>query len=202
MADSAQLLASIVRRARNKAVLQPRDFARAGLHPEQIRRLVRSGKIDRAGRGRYLLPGATMPAEIGLALVATAAPAATVCLLTALLFHDIGTQAQHRVWIAVDRRAAKPRIDYPPVRVVRFSGRALTFGVETRDIAGTPVRIFSAAKTVADCFKYRNKIGLEVALEALKDGLRLKRFNRDEIWVAAGVCRVSRVIRPYLEALQ
>ena len=202
MADSAQLLASIVRRARNKAVLQPRDFARAGLHPEQIRRLVRSGKIDRAGRGRYLLPGATMPAEIGLALVATAAPAATVCLLTALLFHDIGTQAPHRVWIAVDRRAAKPRIDYPPVRVVRFSGRALTFGVETRDIAGTPVRIFSAAKTVADCFKYRNKIGLEVALEALKDGLRLKRFNRDEIWVAAGVCRVSRVIRPYLEALQ
>ena len=202
MADSAQLLASIVRRARNKAVLQPRDFARAGLHPEQIRRLVRSGKIDRAGRGRYLLPGATMPAEIGLALVATAAPAATVCLLTALLFHNIGTQAPHRVWIAVDRRAAKPRIDYPAVRVVRFSGRALTFGVETRDIAGTPVRIFSAAKTVADCFKYRNKIGLEIALEALKDGLRLKRFNRDEIWVAAGVCRVSRVIRPYLEALQ
>ena len=202
MADSAQLLASIVRRARNKAVLQPRDFARAGLHPEQIRRLVRSGKIDRAGRGRYLLPGATMPAEIGLALVATAAPAATVCLLTALLFHDIGTQVPHRVWIAVDRRAAKPRIDYPAVRVVRFSGRALTFGVETRDIAGTPVRIFSAAKTVADCFKYRNKIGLEIALEALKDGLRLKRFSRDEIWVAAGVCRVSRVIRPYLEALQ
>ena len=201
MANSAQLLASVARRAGNKAVLQPRDFARVGIHPEQLRRLVGSGQIARAGRGRYLLPGAPIPEDIGLALVATAAPTATVCLLTALRIHSIGTQAPREIWIAVDRRAAKPRLDYPPVRVVRFSGRALTFGIETRRIAGMPVRIYSAAKTVADCFKYRNKIGLDVALEALKEGLRLKRFGREDLWKAARVCRVSRVLRPYLEAL-
>ena len=201
MTETARALATLARKSGRKAVLQPRDFARAGLHPEQVRRLVRAGQIERAGRGRYLLAGADVPEDIGLALVATAAPAAVVCLLTALRVHGIGTQAPREIWIAVDRRAAKPRIDYPPIRVVRFSGRALTFGIEAREIGGIPVRIYSAAKTVADCFKYRNKIGLDIALEALKEGLRLKRFTRDELWTAAGVCRVSRVLRPYLEAL-
>jgi predicted transcriptional regulator of viral defense system len=201
MTVSARQLATLARKTERKAVLQPRDFARAGLHPEQVRRLVQSGLLERAGRGRYLLPGTDVPEDIGLALVATAAPAAVVCLLTALRVQGIGTQAPREIWIAVDRRAAKPRIDYPPVRVVRFSGRALTFGIETREIGGISVRIYSAAKTVADCFKYRNKIGLDVALEALKDGLRLKRLSRDDLWKAAGVCRVSRVLRPYLEAI-
>lgn len=201
MTEPARALATLARKSGRKVVLQPRDFARAGLHPEQVRRLVQAGQLDRAGRGRYLLAGAAVPEDIGLALVATAVPAAVVCLLTALRVHGIGTQAPREIWIAVDRRAAKPRIDYPPIRVVRFSGRALTFGIEAREIGGTPVRIYSPAKTVADCFKYRNKIGLDVALEALKEGLRLKRFTRDELWTAAGVCRVSRVLRPYLEAL-
>jgi len=201
MAETSQAVAALSRIFGRKAVLQPRDFMRAGLHPEQLRRLVQAGQIERVGRGRYILPGMDVPDDFGLALVAAAAPAAVVCLLTALRVHGIGTQAPREIWIAVDRRAAKPRIDYPPVRVVRFSGKALTFDIETRDIGGIPVRIYSAAKTVADCFKYRNKIGLDVALEALKEGLRLKRFSRDELWAAAHVCRISRVLRPYLEAL-
>lgn len=201
MNDPADLLATLGTQLPPKAVLQPRDFATAGLHPEQVRRLVKAGVLERAGRGRYLLPGAALPDEIGLALVAAAAPSAVLCLLTALRIHGLGTQAPREIWIAVDRRAARPRIDTPPVRVVRFSGAALSFGIETRDIGGIPVRIYSAAKTVADCFKYRNKIGLDVAIEALRAGLAQKAFTRDALWEAAGVCRVTRVIRPYLEIL-
>jgi predicted transcriptional regulator of viral defense system len=188
-------------KAAGKTVFQPRDFARAGLHPEQVRRLVRDGQLQRAGRGRYLLQNAEPSGDIGLALAAAAAPAATVCLLTALRVHEIGTQAPREIWLAIDRRAAKPRIDFPPVRVVRFSGKALTFGVQKRTVDGVPVRIYSPAKTVADCFKYRNKIGLDVGLEALRAGLSDKRFTRDELWAAAKVCRVTTVIRPYLQVL-
>jgi predicted transcriptional regulator of viral defense system len=184
-----------------KTVFQSRDFGLAGLHPEQVRRLVRDGQLARAGRGRYMLPGAEPSGDIGLALAAAAAPAATVCLLTALRVHEIGTQAPREVWLAIDRRAAKPRIDFPPVRIVRFSGRALTFGVQRRTVDGVPVRIYSPAKTIADCFKYRNKIGLDVALEALKAGLSDKRFTRDQLWAAAKVCRVTAVLRPYLQAI-
>jgi len=184
-----------------KAVFQSRDFGLVGLHPEQVRRLVQEGRLQRAGRGRYMLPGAEPSADIGLALAAAAAPAATICLLTALRVHEIGTQAPRDIWLAVDCRAAKPRIDFPPVRIVRFSGRALTFGVQRRTVDGIPVRIYSAAKTVADCFKYRNKIGLDVALEALKAGLSDKRFTRDELWAAAKICRVTAAIRPYLQVL-
>ena len=128
-------------------------------------------------------------------------PAATICLLTALRVHEIGTQAPREIWLALDRRAARPRIDFPPVRIVRFSGKALTFGVQKRTVDGVSVRIYSPAKTVVDCFKYRNKIGLDVALEALRAGLNDKRFTRDELWAAAMVCRVTAVIRPYLQVL-
>ncbi len=148
-----------------------------------------------------MLPGAEPSADIGLALAAAASPGATVCLLTALRVHDIGTQAPREIWLAVDRRAAKPRIDFPPVRILRFSGRALTFGVQRRTVDGIAVRIYSPAKTVADCFKYRNKIGLDVALEALKAALTDRRFTREELWAAAKICRVTAVVRPYLQAL-
>ncbi len=188
-------------RAAEKTVFQQGDFARAGLHPEQVSRMVRGGQLQRVGRGRYLLPNAEPSDNIGLALAAAAAPAATVCLLSALRLHEIGTQAPREVWLAVDRRAAKPRIDFPPVRIVRFSGQALKFGVVRRVIDGVPVRVYSAAKTVADCFKYRNKIGLEVALEALRECLRAKRCTRDALWTAAKVCRVTAVMQPYLQVL-
>lgn len=149
-----------------------------------------------------------MPADmdfsgnIGLAQVAKRVPHAVISLLSALQFHDIGTQLPHEVWIAIDGKAAKPQIDYPPVRVMRFSGKSLSEGIEEHIIEGVSVRVYNKAKTVADCFKYRNKIGLDVALEALKDCYRRKLCNNDELWKYAKICRVSNVMKPYLEAIQ
>ena len=187
--------------ARSKAVLQPRDFARLRIHPQEISRLVGKGQLIRVGRGRYMLPDAEHSENLGLALVAAAVPHSVICLLSALRFHAIGTQAPHDVWIAVAQGAARPRLDYPPVRVTLVSGSAFTFGVECHRVDGVPVRIYSPAKTVADCFKFRNKIGLDVAIEALREALRSKRCTREELWAAGKVCRVTTVIRPYLEAI-
>jgi len=202
MVSPTTLPADVRASVSDKPVLRTRDLIRAGLHPEQIRRYAQSGELEKVARGQYVIPGATLPDDMGLVMVATASPTAVVCLLTALRVHQIGTQAPSEIWIAIDRRTAKPRIDYPPTRVVRFSGAAYSFGIEIRDFGGVPVRLYSAAKTVADCFKYRNKIGLDIAVEALRDGLNRRLFTRDSLWEAACVCRVSRVMRPYLEAVQ
>ena len=198
MKSSLQRLAAS---ARSKAVLQPKDFERLRIHPQEISRLVAKGQLIRVGRGRYVLPQAEHSENLGLALVAAAVPQSVICLLSALRFHGIGTQAPHDVWIAVKQGAARPRLDYPPVRVTLVSGPAFTFGVKRHHVDGVPVRIYSPAKTVVDCFKFRNKIGLDVALEALREALRAKRCTREELWAAAKVCRVSTVIRPYLEAI-
>ena len=160
-----------------------------------------SGELVRVGRGRYVLAGQQLSENLGLALVAAAAPQAIICLLSALQFHGIGTQSPREVWIAVDKNGSRPRLDHPPVRLAVFSGAAFTFGIERHVIDGIRVKVYSAEKTVADCFKFRNKVGLDVALEALREGLRVKRFSRDSLWTAAKVCRVTTVIRPYLEVL-
>jgi predicted transcriptional regulator of viral defense system len=185
----------------SKVVLHPPDFARLNIHPQQVSRLVEKGELVRVGRGRYVVAGHDHSENLGLALVAAAAPKAIICLLSALQFHGVGTQSPREVWIAVHKDGSKPRLDYPPIRMAVFSGVAFTFGVERHVIDGVPVKIYSAAKTVADCFKFRNKIGLDVALEALRDGLRAKRFNRESLWAAVKVCRVTTVVRPYLEVL-
>jgi predicted transcriptional regulator of viral defense system len=195
---TAKRLAAV---AKTKTVLQPRDFARAAIHPQQVSRLVEQGELLRLGRGRYMLSSSEPSENLGLALVAAKVPRSVVCLLSALRFHAIGTQTPPEVWIAVEQGAAQPRLDYPRLRVARFSGRAFTFGIERHVLDGVSVRIYSPAKTVADCFKYRHKIGLDVALEALREGIRAKRFTRDELWAAAKVCRVSAIVRPYLEML-
>ena len=194
-------LRQIAASARSKAVLQPRDFARLRIHPQEISRLVGKGQLIRVGRGRYVLPQAEHSENLALALVAAAVPRSVICLLSALRFHGIGTQAPQDVWIAVKQGAARPRLDYPPVRLTLVSGSAFTFGVERHQVDGVPVRIYSPAKTVADCFKFRNKIGLDVAIEALREALRAKRCTREELWAAGKECRVSTVIRPYLEAI-
>jgi len=128
-------------------------------------------------------------------------PKGAVCLLSALQFHGIGTQSPYQVLVAIDMDAKRPRVEHPPIRIVRFSGKALTAGVEKHKIEGVPVRVYSVAKTVADCFKYRNKIGLEVALEALKECRRERRCSMDELWKYAKIWRVANVMRPYLEAI-
>ena len=132
-------------------------------------------------------------------VVGKQAPNAVVCLLSALQFHGLTTQQPHEVWIAVGVKAHRPAIAWPAVRVVRFSGAALSEGVENHKLEGVPVRVYGIAKTVADCFKYRRKIGIDVAIEALRDALR-KRVSVDEIYRFAKICRVANVIRPYLES--
>jgi len=159
------------------------------------------GELKRIGHGLYALPGAKgRPEHQSLIEVAKRAPRAVACLLTALRFHELTTQAPFEIWIALPRGSWRPRRDYPPVRVMRFSGPALTEGVEKHKINGVEVRVYSVAKTVADCFKYRNKIGLDVALEALREARREKRVTSDDLWKYAKICRVAKVMLPYLEA--
>jgi predicted transcriptional regulator of viral defense system len=182
-------------------IVRVRDLRQRKLHPEYLRRMVAEGILERTGRGLYLLSSAEISPSHSMALAAKWKPDSVVCLLSALSFHEIGTQLPRQVWIAIGRRHATPRISNPPIRVFRFSGSALTEGVEIHRLQGVPVRIYSPAKTVADCFKYRHKIGLDVPLEALRDGWRKKRFTMDELWEFARICRVANVMRPYLEVI-
>ena len=178
-----------------------REIAAAGIHRQALTRLVEAGKLERVARGLYRLPEQAATEHHGLVLASIAMPQAMVCLLSALQFHQIDTQLPSQVWIAIDRRARQPSLTYPPLRVMRYSGESLTAGLETHRLEGRPVRVYSVAKTLADCFKYRNKIGLDVALEALRDAWRARRFSMDDLHRQAGICRVQRVMQPYLEAL-
>jgi predicted transcriptional regulator of viral defense system len=187
--------------ARRSRGVTPRELADAGIHRQVLTRLVAEGRIERVARGVYRSAEQPITEHHGLALAAVAVPHGVVCLLSALQFHGIGTQLPNEVWIALDRRAWRPVLRYPPLRVVRFTGAALTQGVEHHAIEGRPVKIYGVAKTIADCFKYRNKIGLDVALEALGDAWRARRFKLDELDRYATICRVQRVLQPYLEAL-
>ena len=184
-----------------QGLLRVCDLTSRGLHPEYLRRLYQKGLVRREGRGLYIAADAEISVHYGLAQVAKRVSHGVICLLSALSFHEIGTQLPHQVWMAIDRRAAKPKMQLPPLRVMRFSGAALTEGVETYQIEGVPVQIFNPAKTVADCFKYRNKIGLDVALEALKECIRDRRTTMDDLWHFAQVCRMTNVMRPYMEAI-
>lgn len=166
-----------------------------------LHRLVERGVIEREGRGLYRLAGTEVSEQYSFIQAAKRVPKGVICLLSALRFHGLTTQKPFEVWLAVERGARRPTTDTPPLRVHFFSGTAFTAGIETHELEGVSVRVYSAAKTVADCFKYRNKIGIDVALEALRDTLRQRKATVDEIWQYAEVCRVSRVIYPYLEAL-
>jgi len=174
-----------------------------GVHTHVLTRLVREGKLERASRGWYRLPlpGYQMTEHHGLVLAATAAPKGVVCLISALQFHEIGTQLPRRVWMALPRGARTPAIEYPPVRAVHVSGEAFTAGVEEHTIEGREVRIYDVAKTVVDCFKFRNTIGMDVALEALNEGWRERKFKMADVAEYARICRVWNVMRPYLEAI-
>ena len=187
--------------ARRRQGVRTRELAERGIHRQALSRLVAAGKLERVARGLYRIPGSPLTEHHGLALASAAAPRGVICLLSALRFHGIGTQLPSQVWIAIDRRARQPGLGYPPLKVVRFTGAALTEGIREHRVEGRTVRIYGAAKTLADCFKYRNKIGLDVALEALREAWRARRFTMDELDHYAGICRVRRVMKPYLEAL-
>ena len=182
-------------------VIRPRDLDELRIPREYLRRLHAAGVLERPGRGIYVAADAQPTENQSLAEATKRVPQGVVCLLSALQFHDLTTQAPFEVWMALGEKAWRPHVDYPPLRVVRFSKRTLTTGVEMHRIGGVDVPVFGPAKTVADCFKYRNKVGLDVALEALRDCWRKRRATMDELWEAAEVCRVSNVMRPYLESV-
>ena len=198
MDTAAERLIDLVR---NRGLIRPRDLAPLGIPRVALTRAVRRGQLERIGRGLYGLPGRPVSAHGALAEVARRVPKGVVCLLSALRFHGLTTQAPFEVWLAIDNKAITPKLDYPPLRIVRFSGAALTEGVEEQVVDGVAVRVTGVAKTVADCFKYRNKIGLDVALEALREAWREKRMTSDDLWRYAKVCRVANVMRPYMESL-
>jgi predicted transcriptional regulator of viral defense system len=187
--------------ARKGGILRPRDLQTKGLPKDYLWRLHKQEKLEKVGRGMYAMPGTAMSEHQTVVQAALRVPHGVVCLLSALRFHDLTTQSPFEIWMAIDVKARAPKEKIIPLRIVRFSGKALTAGVEAHSIEGVTVRVYNPAKTVADCFKYRNKIGLDVAIEALRDCWRKKLATSDQIWHYAKVCRVSRVIRPYLESL-
>jgi predicted transcriptional regulator of viral defense system len=182
-------------------LLCPSDLARHGFSRGHIMRLTQKGDLLRVGRGLYSRPDATVTENHTLAQVCARVPQGTICLVSALQFHNLTTQNPWQVWLLIENHARAPKMDYPPLRLLRAGGEAFTAGVEEHQIEGVTVRVTNVAKTVADCFKYRNKIGLVIALEALKEALDEHRTDRATLRQYARICRVERVMAPYLEAL-
>ena len=195
--DRTQRILEIVEQV---GVLRPRDLDAYDIPRIYLSRLCERGLLQRVGRGLYVLPNADVSEHHTLAEACKRVPHGVVCLLSALRFHGLTTQSPSEVWLAIGNKAWRPQVDYPPLRFVRFSARALEAGVEQHSIEGVLVRVYNPAKTVADCFKYRNKIGLDIALEALRDCRRQRRCTNDELWHFAKICRVANVMRPYMEA--
>jgi predicted transcriptional regulator of viral defense system len=186
-------------------ILNARDLKAQGIPREYLWQLQQKGLLERAGRGIYRQPNGEVTENHSLVEAAQRVPRGVICLLSALRFHNLTTQSPFEVWVAIDRKAHRPhssRDDHmTPLNIVRFSGEALTKGIEEHTIEGVTVKIYSPAKTVADCFKYRNKIGIDVAVEALRDCWQERRASADELWRYAKICRVANVMRPYMEAI-
>ena len=201
MAKPKSKIAEMIALTQRQPLLRPADLDRFNIPRSYLYRFVTDGRLIKLQRGLFRPVGGVTTEQQSLIEVSAKAPKAIICLLSALQFHGITTQLPSEVWLAIDVDARAPRIAYPPIRVVRSSGRALAFGIRQHIIDGVKVRIYSPAKTVADCFKFRNKIGLDIAIEALREALRQKKATTDELWEAAKVCRVSNIMMPYMESL-
>jgi len=201
MAKSLTGEEKVLRLAGRQPILRAREVARAGIPTVALSRLVDAGTLVRLGRGLYGLPNQSMSAGRGLAEAAIRIPRAVVCLLSALQAHGIGTQAPFQVWLALPQGMTTPRSDNATLRIVHMSPAMLEDGVMHMKFDGVRVPVFNAAKTVVDCFRFRNKIGLDVALEALRDGWRKRQFTLDALWRHAATGRMTNVMRPYIESL-
>jgi predicted transcriptional regulator of viral defense system len=195
---SANKVLNLVREA---GVARPRDLVAAGIPGNYLGRLARRGLLVRIGRGLYTLPDGYAGEHHSLAEAAKRVPRGIVCLLSALRYHGLTTQSPFEVWMAIGEKDRRPKADGQALRIVRYSTEALRAGVETHLVDGVQVRVFAPAKTVADCFKYRNKIGIDVAIEALKDCVQRRACPTEELVRYARVCRVAKVMRPYMEAV-
>ncbi len=187
--------------AQRQRLLSAADVRAQGWSPQLLIKLQQSGKLQRIHRGLYSLPDNLLTEHQSLIEVCRRVPKAVVCLLSALQFHGIGTQAPFEVWIALPEGTQSPALTYPPLRIARLRGEAYSEGIETVLEQGSTVRVYSVGKTITDCFKFRHKIGLDVALEALKDAWQQRRLNMDEVMHFATVNRIAKVMRPYLEAV-
>jgi len=186
--------------ARQQGVLRPRDLKEKNLPPRYLSRLAESGHLEREGRGLYRHPEAPLSEHHSLVLVAARYSSAIMCLLSALQFHELTTQMPRRVWIAREKGDWIPEASPTNLEVVHMSGESFTEGVEEHEIEGIAVKVFNPAKTVADCFKFRGKVGLSVAIEALRDYVRSSAGPIDALYRYAEICRVRSVMRPYIEA--
>lgn len=187
--------------ARQAGVLRPRDLDAEGIPREYLRRLLAEGLLERPGRGIYVAAGLKPTPHHTLAEASKRVPHGVVCLLSALQFYELTTQAPFEVWLAIGEKARLPKVDYPALRIVRFSGMALTEGTKEHRVEGITVKVYSPAKTVADCFKYRNRIGFDIAMEALQETIRSRRATPAQVMRYAKVDRVEQVMRPYVQAL-
>lgn len=185
---------------KSRGILRVCELPKLGFSRSYLSELKKRGIAVRQARGVYMHVDTEIPSDHHMAVVCKKIPRGVICLLSALSWHEIGVAAPHEVWIAIDRKARLPKMDYPPVRIVRFSGNALSEGVLTSE-AALSVRVYNPAKTVADCFKYRNKFGKDVAIEALREGWRKRLFTVDELTHYAGICRVENIMKPYLESV-
>ncbi len=199
--NSGVALIEAGRTAKRLKVFRAREFVAQGFPREYIARLQKAGEVQRLARGLYATSDFDGDNDQMLLEVSKRFPKGVLCLLTALRFHDIGTQSPFEVWLALPRGLNFSKAAGAPVRFFKFSNAAYSFGIEEHKVSGGIIRVYSPAKTVADCFKYRNKFGVDVAVEALRDGWRNKKFTMNELAAAADACRVSRVMQPYMEML-
>ncbi|MDD5557889.1 MAG: type IV toxin-antitoxin system AbiEi family antitoxin domain-containing protein [bacterium] len=192
---------AVLELVRRMGTIRIKDLLDKRIHPEFARRLVQKGLLIRSARGLYTLPDAEITEHHDLAVIAKRVPKGVICLTSALRFHNIGTQLPRKIWVAIPRGSATPRISHPPVSFIRFSGAAYSEGIQEHKIEGVSVKVYNPAKTVADCFRFRNRIGLEAALEAARECLRERKATSDEVHHYAVICRVWNIMKPYLEAL-
>jgi len=191
----------VLQLAQKQSVIRGKDLDALGIPRNTLVRLVRTGKLERVSRGLYSSLETPATEHRTLLEVCKKVPQAVICLSSALRFHELTTENPFEVWIALKRSSWKPRTGYPPIRAVHFSGEAFEFGITKRSVEGGTIRVYSPAKTVADCFKFKSKVGTEVAIQALREAFQQRKATMDELWKAAKVCRVANVMRPYMESL-
>ncbi|CZI33488.1 Uncharacterised protein [Legionella pneumophila] len=192
----------VLQLAKKSGIVKISDLSAKGITRATVSRLVSENKLEKLAPGLYCLPEAEFSEKESLVIIASRVPQAVFCLLTALQIHELTTQLPRKVWIAMPRSSHTPHIEYPPVKMVQYSEEAFSEGVEIIESDNTKLRVYNVAKTIADCFKHRNKIGLDVAIEALKEAYTQNKVSMDDLWHYAKICRVANVMRPYLEAIQ
>ena len=185
----------------NGGMIRTADAIRIGIHPRTLYQLHDNGVVERISRGVYRLAELPAISNPDLITVASRIPNAVICLISALSYHDLTTQIPHVVSIAIQRDSRNPRIDYPPISVHQFSAESYAAGIDEHEIDGVLVKIYSPEKTIADCFKFRNKIGMEVVLESFKNYRTRQHFNLEKLFAYAKICRVKNIMTPYLEAV-